>query len=36
MKEEYFKKCFFCNEDINEKKTFEHIISDSLLRKIKY
>lgn len=34
MKEEYFKKCFFCNEDINEKKTFEHIISDSLLGKL--
>lgn len=35
MKSEYFKNCFFCNKEITEKKTLEHIIPDSLLGKLK-
>jgi len=34
MKEEYSKKCFFCNKEIIDKKTLEHIISNSLLGKL--
>lgn len=34
MKTEYLKKCFFCNEEIKDKKTLEHIIPNSLLGKL--
>jgi hypothetical protein len=34
MKSEYLRKCFFCNEEIKDKKTLEHIIPDSLLKKL--
>lgn len=34
MKEEYSKKCFFCNKEIIDKKTLEHIIPNSLLGKL--
>ncbi|HIC8808743.1 hypothetical protein CMU40_11485 [Elizabethkingia anophelis] len=34
MKSEYRKKCFFCSQEITEKKTLEHIIPNSLLKRL--
>ncbi|MFC4740998.1 hypothetical protein ACFO3U_13425 [Flavobacterium ponti] len=34
-KTEFHKKCFFCSKEIEEKKTLEHIIPNSLLAKLK-
>lgn len=33
-KSDYLNKCFFCSEEIHGKKTLEHIIPDSLLKKL--